>query len=391
MIDLTSKKFLITGGHMTPALAVVKELQKRGGGSFLWVGHKYSMEGDQQTSAEYSVVHDELNLPFFNLTTGKLYRTWFNKDFFKALFNVLKIPVGIMQAFWIVVGYRPSIIVSFGGYLAVPVVLAAWIMRIPIVTHEQTIVTGHANKFISRFANKIAISWRDSKSHFPQDKVVFTGNPIREAVFSPQHTSFQFQNNFPTLYITGGNQGAHIINTTVEEMIPKLLESWNIIHQTGRTSITNDYKQMTKLKESLKPEKKGRYEVRDYIGESEIGDALNKADVVISRAGANTICELLALQKRAILIPIPWAAFNEQLRNAQLLEKLGLGVIIRQKKLNKQNLTKEIQWSRECLEQNIDYKRESFDQMGEKVNRHVNLTAAESFVDVIFTCLEPSI
>src|SRR5437016_2502209 len=165
------KKVLITGGHLTPALAVLEELQSKKW-SVAYVGRKYALEGDTSFSAEYQVIHQK-DISFHNITTGRLQRSFTRF----TLLSLLKIPIGFLQSTFILLQERPSLVMSFGGYIAVPIVIVAWLCGIPIITHEQTIKPGLANRIIAWFADVICVSWKESASHFPAAKTVVTGNP----------------------------------------------------------------------------------------------------------------------------------------------------------------------------------------------------------------------
>lgn len=330
---MKKEKILITGGHLTPALAVLEELEKIGYKNFLWVGHKFTMINDKEPSFEYKTVTAK-NIPFFNLEAGKLYR----HPSLVGIRSFFKIPKGLFQAIDIIIKEKPDLIVSFGGYLALPIVIAGKFNGVKSVTHEQTITVGLSNKIISRLASQIYISWPQSKSFFPPSKTLLTGNPIRDSIYKINGELFEFGNNLPIIYITGGNQGSHIINTTIAEILSDLLPKYNIVHQCGTNTIFNDFQMLTELKEKLTPQEKSRYRIHANINEDEIGTILNKATLVIGRSGANTVYELLALKKFSILIPLPFSTHNEQFLNAKILSNIGLAEIIQQKDLMKDSL-----------------------------------------------------
>ncbi|MBI4999732.1 glycosyltransferase, partial [Candidatus Gottesmanbacteria bacterium] len=271
---------------------------------------------------------------------------------------------------------------SFGGYIALPVALAGWLLRIPIITHEQSVVPGLATKIISRIAYRVCVSWPQSLGFFPKEKTRLTGNPIRLAIFNFQFSIFnkipisQFPNKkLPLIYITGGNLGAHAINEVVANILPRLLEKYRIIHQCGDSQIYRDYGQLSVVSCQLSVEQRKRYLLTKYVESEDIGWVLNNADLVISRAGANTVTELAALAKPAIFIPLPWAGQQEQLANASLLEKIGSAVILPQEKLTGQSLYQCI----ESLIQNIDKYKEN----SKKAQKLVDLKAADKLVEVI--------
>ncbi len=234
--------------------------------------------------------------------------------------------------------FRPDMIVSFGGYLAPPVVIAGWLLGIPSITHEQTSVSGLANRVVGRFSKKVFISWPASAKYFPESKTVLTGLPLRKSIFLRDPDMFKFNNKLPTVYITGGKQGSHVINVAIAGKLAEFLEMVNIIHQTGENTETGD-NEMLRAKRDLLPEKlKERYVIRDFVFENEIGPVFGVSDIIISRAGAHIIYEILASGKPSILVPIPWSSHNEQLMNAKMVEQMGLGKVLEQKDLNSETL-----------------------------------------------------
>ena len=165
------------GGHFSPALAVIKQMPKDW--DVLLVGRKHTFEGDSALSLEYQTAQ-RLGLQFETITTGRLQRKLTRHTFS----SLVKMPVGMAQAKKILAKYKPDVVLSFGGYISVPVVLAAAIQRLPIIIHEQTLQAGLANKIAARFAAKICISWEESAKFFPRSKVILTGNPLREEFLS---------------------------------------------------------------------------------------------------------------------------------------------------------------------------------------------------------------
>jgi len=366
-IDDKPIRIVVTGGHYTPALAVIEALRPRGKFAFYWIGHRFSFTGEKIESPEYRAV-TALGIPFLNLRAGKLYRVRSPKA-------LLKVPFGFFHALYLLLKVRPKMIVSFGGYLAAPVVLAGFFLGIPSVTHEQTVVSGWANRFIARFARRVFISWKQSAVFFPRNKVVLTGNPLRKAIFKPMGKRFRFPERLPTIYITGGKQGAHVINEAVRSALSEFLDKYNVIHQTGASMSHRDYQKILVLRNQLPKELARRYVVQEYFGEKEIGAVFKACDFVVARAGANNVTELAALGKPAILIPIPWVSHNEQLRNAQMLERAGLAVILPQEKLTPDTLLEAV---RE-MAANLDHYRKK----GEKAKKLVDLSAADRIADEV--------
>lgn len=362
-------KIVFVGGHHTPALAVFAALHRKfkirnSKFEFFWIGHKYSMWGDKSVSAEYQEVTAR-GIPFFDLKAGKLYRT------FHPL-KLLRLPFGFLQAFYYLLKIRPQLIVSFGGYLAPPVVIAGWLLGIPSVTHEQTVVGGWANRLVARFAKKVFVTWEESLKFFPKEKTVVTGNPIRPAIFKKTQIHSP---KLKTLYVTGGKQGSHLINEVVREALPQLLKKYNVIHQCGRSSVYNDFDTLRSQLSTLKSDLRSRYLLKDYFTEEEIGAVFAIADVVVSRAGANIVYELAALGKPAILVPIPWVSHDEQRQNAQILVDAGLAVIIEEEDLTSQSLVAQI----DDLFANL----ERFKEGGQRARKLIKLDAAEKLADEI--------
>lgn len=328
-------RILITGSHFTPAIATIEELQKYSDTEIVYVGRKTTREGDSSMSVESQEL-PKLGVKFRTIITGRLQR---HLGLYTIL-SLLKIPVGFLQAFYIILSEKPDVILSFGGYVAVPLVIAGWLMSIPIIIHEQTLVTGLANKISSYFADKIATSFEGSNG-FPKNKVVLTGNPIRKSIIQPKEVKLESgysklfkiakQKKLPIIFVTGGNQGSRIINLAVEENLKKLLTIACVVHQTG----DSEYKDYERLKEFGSD----YYLVTKWVGD-EIGVLLKNTDLVVSRAGINTLLELSYLQKPALVIPLP--IHSEQNKNSHFFEKLGLAHVLHQKELVKDNLYKKI-------------------------------------------------
>jgi len=338
-------KIVITGGHHSSALPVIDKLKEKVSGvEIYWIGHKYSMKGDKNPTLEYREIND-LEIPFFDLKAGKVYKTY-------NLGRLVKVPLGFFQALYFLTKIKPDVILSFGGYIAAPVVIAGSVLRIPSLTHEQTVTVGYSNKLISFFAKKVMISWEDSRKYFPKRKVIFTGIPLRNSIFKISSDSFVTKNDLPTIYISAGKTGSHIINETVSSGLQDLLSFCNVIHQCGDNSVYEDAKKLDKQYKEIKDYVKGKYFLRKFVLENEIGEAYMKADLVVSRSGAHTTAEILALKKPSLLIPIPWVSHNEQYKNAEMLKKAGLTEILEQKDLSPQNFLDKIKY---CLERKDSY------------------------------------
>jgi len=367
------RRIVITGGHLTPALAVIDELVKRGGWEILFIGRKYAMEGDKTPSIEAGII-PKRGIWFVAINAGRVQR-YFTRYTILAL---LKIPLGFFQAFYHLARFKPVVILSFGGYVSVPVVLAGWLLRIPAITHEQTVVRGLATRVNTLFAKKIAVSWSQTLNQLPAKKTVLTGNPIRQEIFRVNEKLWRilkFEKDLPLILVTGGNQGSHLINQEVKGALPELVKRYNIFHQCGHIAIFGDYEQLLEVRKKLSPILKGRYHFKKYVAGEEWSTLLRKADLVISRAGANITTELAALGKPAVLIPLPWLYQDEQTKNAQMLVEVGMAEILPQKELSAKTLSRSI----DKMIANLDkYKKNAA-----KAKKLVKLDAAKRIVDLV--------
>ncbi|RJR28081.1 UDP-N-acetylglucosamine--N-acetylmuramyl-(pentapeptide) pyrophosphoryl-undecaprenol N-acetylglucosamine transferase [candidate division WWE3 bacterium] len=320
-------KIVMTGGHHSSALPIIRELRKKDPDiKIYWFGHRHSMRGDRNDTLEYIEV-TELGIPFFELKAGKFYKTF-------SVSHWIKIPLGFIQAFYLLMKIKPDLIFSFGGYLAVPVVVAGRALGIRSFTHEQTVVAGYANKLISLFSDKIFVSWKESVKYFPESKVVFSGLPLRESILYQNTSNFDLHNDMPTVLVIAGKTGSVKINNLIEENMERLLSRYNLIHQCGDHSEFKSYELLSNKYKKIQNKVYGNYFLRKFIFDNEIGEAYGKASVVVSRAGAHTVAELITLNKTCVLIPIPWVSHNEQYLNAKILEKKGIGVILEEDYLN---------------------------------------------------------
>lgn len=310
-----SMRILITGAHLTPALAVIEDFKKYPDLEIVYVGRKTTREGDSSPSAESQIL-PKMGVKFIPIITGRLQKAL-------SIYTIpsfLKIPIGFSQAIWIILKLRPDVVLSFGGYVSVPVVIVSWLFSIPVILHEQTLAAGLANKISSIFANKIAISF-PKQYPYPSSKVVVTGNPIRQEIQNSKRSS---KHHLPLILITGGNQGSHAINLAVEDSLNGLVKIAQVIHQTGDSKY-RDFERL-KLLES------GNYSVAKWI--DNMGQVMAEADLVVSRAGMNTLTELAYLKKPALLIPFPYLYKDEQNVNANYFAKTGMVKILPQSKLS---------------------------------------------------------
>lgn len=371
-------KILITGAHFTPAQAVIEELQKVGGSEdkqslrpdglrriresdknsiftgarerlgddqieIVYVGRKYTQEGDSTLSVESQVL-PKLGVKFIPIVAGRLRRL----VEFGTIVSFFKIPIGFVQSFFYVLKEQPDVVLSFGGYVAVGSVFSAWLLNIPVIIHEQTLVTGLANRFSNLFASKIAVTF-DKEYSFNKNKMILTGNPMRKELVGKgpegpngpegpeviELLKIQWKEKLPLIYITGGNQGSVIINNAVSPSLDELTQKAVVVHQTGDSKY-NEYEKQVEIRKGLKF--KERYLVQKWFDAKEVAVIFRNADLVISRAGANTLLELAYFGIPTIVIPLPYLSNDEQNVNAKFFEKLGLVQILSQKSLSPEKL-----------------------------------------------------
>jgi UDP-N-acetylglucosamine--N-acetylmuramyl-(pentapeptide) pyrophosphoryl-undecaprenol N-acetylglucosamine transferase len=287
-------------------------------------------------------------------------------------------------------------VLSFGGYVSAPIVVAAALSRLPIVIHEQTHHAGLANRLAAKFAVKICISWDDSQKFFPPEKTLLTGNPLRKEFLSaqslkpphPAHAMIKkvLQNlpkgalittnrKTPTIYITGGSAGAHGINVLIEGCLERLLTHYNVVHQTGDASEYKDYDRLKLFAETLPEASQKRYTLFKFIEPENVADHLSEADLVISRSGINTVTELLFLGKPSILIPLPYGQHNEQQTNALFVKAQGLAEVIEQYHIDSNFLLARI----DTMMQNLS----TYKKHGETAKALIRIDAAEKIIAVV--------
>ena len=313
------KKIVLTGGgsagHVTPNIALVPKLRELGF-DILYIGSQKGIEKD--------IIQKE-NITFKSISSGKL-RRYFDIKNFTDPFRVVK---GVFDARSILKKYRPDIVFSKGGFVTVPVVLAAHMLKIPVVIHESDISPGLANKISSKYADKICCNFPETLAHIPKDKAVLTGCPIRSELLSGDPDKAReftgLNRDKPVILVIGGSLGAVSINTVVRDSLNELLSKFSIIHICGKGNVDNNIDLLG-------------YVQYEYVT-SQLKDIFALADIVISRAGANAICELLALQKLNILVPLSAkASRGDQILNAASFKKQGFSYVLDDEELNKDSL-----------------------------------------------------
>jgi UDP-N-acetylglucosamine--N-acetylmuramyl-(pentapeptide) pyrophosphoryl-undecaprenol N-acetylglucosamine transferase len=325
---MSGMKIAITGGHPAPALAVIEEARadkQFKDIKFLFIGRRYNNERESTDSYEYKEA-TRLGITFENLRTGRLTRIVSPR----TAKSMALIPKGMFDAYHILKRHKPDRVLSFGGYIALPVAYAARALGIPVYTHEQTIHPGIASRLIAKVAKRILVSFPESAPFFPTDKTVVTGNPVRRNVFEINIKPFALPKDVPVLYVTGGSLGSHSVNVHIEALLPRLVEQYGVIHQIGNVKEYDDYETMLAARRKLPEALRERYIPVEHLTSEEIGYVYANSSMVIGRSGANTVFELLMLEKPSVLIPLPWSAHDEQRRQARVLEQAGVAEVFEQ-------------------------------------------------------------
>lgn len=310
------KKIVLTGGgtagHVTPNIALLPQLIQH---SFdiCYIGSYHGIEKELIEAA---------NIPYYGISSGKL-RRYID---LKNLSDPFKVVKGLGQSIRLLRKIKPDIVFSKGGFVSVPVVLAARFCHIPVIIHESDITPGLANKLAIPFAKKVCCNFPETLQYLPKDKALLTGSPIRQELLSGNAENARSYCHFhaekPVLLVIGGSTGSKIINETIRAQLPTLLKNYQVIHLCGKGN----------LDESLMHT--AGYAQFEYISQ-QLKDMFALSDIVISRAGANSICELLALHKPNILIPLSAAASRgDQILNAKSFAKQGFSYVIEEENLS---------------------------------------------------------
>jgi len=314
-----------TGGHIFPLISIAREIKNiQTSSEIFYIGPK-----DPFARGAFN----KENIPVKIISSGKIRRYFSFGTIFQNIIDIfIKIPFGFLESLIYLQKIKPESILSKGGYGTIPVVFAGKLLGIPIFLHESDSIAGLANKITGRFARTIFVSFPiEQIKNLPQNKLVFTGNPIRESILSGNLEDakkiFNLQGIKPILLVLGGSQGSMRINTIILENRDYLLEKFEIIHQTGRI----DYNRVIK-------EKNENYHVYDFLNEEAMANALFCCACIISRAGSGSISEISAVGKPSILIPLPEAAQNHQIHNASIYEKYGACISIKEEDFTKERL-----------------------------------------------------
>ncbi len=359
MQNRINKKILVTGGgsggHLFSAQTLIQAMLDEymiSPENIVYIGGDLGMENEKDGHSIEQKQMRGKDFKVYFIRAGKLQR----RISFNTLKLLLRSILGFIDSYKILRKERPSIVISTGGFVSVPVCLISKCLNIPIYLHEQTAAVGLANKIVGRIAKEIYVSFKTSLEYFPKGKCIHTGNILRRNIFQKEATSNTdkdiidlFRQNKPTIYISGGSLGSHSINMKVLSQLDILLEEYCILLQTGDNEELKDFDLAEEKKSKLDEEKSRRFLPLKYVNSENIGYVFNNMNMFIGRSGANTVYELGVLKKYALLIPIPWVTHNEQYLNAKVLENIGTAKILEEKYLKDTDLLSEIKQFKEQI------------------------------------------
>jgi UDP-N-acetylglucosamine--N-acetylmuramyl-(pentapeptide) pyrophosphoryl-undecaprenol N-acetylglucosamine transferase len=350
-----------TGGHLFPALAVAEAFRERDPETqIVFVGSRKGLEASLVARQGYELKAIEV-------------AAWKGKGVVGKLGSLLAIPKSLCQSWRLLRSVQPGLVLGVGGYASGPVVLAAWAMGFRTAIHEQNSFPGLSNRILGRFVDRVFISFEDSGAHFPRRNTALTGNPVRKKLRRASGASQDQGEKDFTLFIFGGSQGAHRLNQAMEESLPHLRDlkgKMRIIHQTG--DLDYDYVRTFYQKEGVAAE------VHRFVHDME--QAYRVADLILCRAGATTLFELMAMGKAAILVPYPYAANDHQTLNAKALVNAGAALMVANADLNGEVLSRLVRKLKEDPERRK--------RMGERAAALAQPGAAEKIVDLCYRMVE---
>jgi UDP-N-acetylglucosamine--N-acetylmuramyl-(pentapeptide) pyrophosphoryl-undecaprenol N-acetylglucosamine transferase len=301
----TSKVIVITGSHHTPAIELIHQLREDP--TINWTINYFGHIFPRESHIKNTII-PQLNVNFMNIDSGKFDR----HNFLTTMAGFSRTIKSLFRCYFILKKIKADIVVSFGGYVSVPVIIASYFCRLPSITHEQTHTISLSTRINSYFTNLVALSFKSTLSNTPisPKKIIVTGNLLRREIFNNHTTTFKsIANNlkkYPLIYVTGGNQGSVFINQLISQLVPELSKKYTVIHQTGSNYIG--------------PSSPNYFPV-EFVEAADIGWVLNNCSLIISRSGANICQEIELFKIPRILIPLPDTQQNEQLLNAKWLQQ----------------------------------------------------------------------
>lgn len=367
-----------TGGHIFPLIAVGREIKK-------------SLAPQEKLTIYYLGPKDEIpdllltqeGIKVKRIFAGKIRRYFGFLPLLQNLIDIiLKIPLGVLQTFFYVFLWNPSLIFSKGGYGSLPTVISGWILGIPIFLHESDTAPGLANRFLSRFCLEVFVSFPVQKTEFfTSQKMISVGNPVRLEVLEGSKTEadkfFRITQKKPVVLVLGGSQGSQRINDILLQILPDFLKNFELIHQTGG----RNFKQAAgEAKAMVSKEQEKYYHPLGFFNEPELTLAYQAADLIVSRAGSGSIFEIAALGKPSILLPLPESAQNHQVKNAYAYAETEAALVIEQSNLTPYFFLDRIKY--------LFSRPEELAEMAQKAKNFSRPRAAKIIAEYILTYLQ---
>jgi UDP-N-acetylglucosamine--N-acetylmuramyl-(pentapeptide) pyrophosphoryl-undecaprenol N-acetylglucosamine transferase len=311
-----------TGGHIYPIVAVVRELKKKYGGNV-----KLSYLGPKDNFCKVVLAKEQVKVR--TIMAGKMRRYGNPLSIAQNIIDMfIKIPFGVLQSFFLLFFINPDAVLSKGGYGSFPVAIAAWVLRIPLFLQESDIIAGLAVKKTARYATKIFVSFPNTQGFLAQ-KMILSGNPVRAEISNGSKDgavkALGIKGGRPIILVIGGSQGAQRINDKILDAMPDLLKAYEIIHIVGPRNLDQLNKESRIMAQESDLE---YYHSLGFANEKTMADVYAAADLIVSRAGSGSIFEIAAVKKPSILIPLPEAAQNHQVKNAYAYARTGAALVM---------------------------------------------------------------
>jgi UDP-N-acetylglucosamine--N-acetylmuramyl-(pentapeptide) pyrophosphoryl-undecaprenol N-acetylglucosamine transferase len=365
-----------TGGHTLPVLAVIKSFEKIDkNSSVIFIGSRFGVEAN---------LIPKMGIKYYGISTGKFRRYHKSKilnlidptTVVKNLTDFFRFLSGIKEARKILVHEKPNVVFAKGGYVSLPVGIAARLLKIPVVIHESDVVMGMANRRMASFAAKICVAFPPKYyEDLPEDKLVETGNPVREDVLMGDGEKLKreigFSKNLKTLLILGGSQGSQFINETILEILRDLVEECQVLWIAGE----RDYDFISYNLKEMDKEVQAKVKVYGFVT-SELADIYSASDLVITRSGSNVLFELAALGKPAIFIPHDVSPGGHQFQNARVFSRSGAGFVMPQSDLNGKKLLRQISY--------LLKNEKEMQNLSEGIKKFADLSSAGKVANVIY-------
>lgn len=339
-----------TGGSVAPLLAIYDELKEEGEFEFLWLGTKF---GPERAMVERERIK-------FRAISGGKWRRYFS---LKNLVDVFKIKIGFFEALFIMLKWRPDLVMSAGSFISTPVVWAAWLLGAKVLVHQQDIRPGLANRLMALFAKVVTVTFEESLKDYGK-KAVWTGNPIRKQL-TVNNSQLTINKDLPVVLVLGGGTGAEAINKLVEKSLGQLTKFCQVVHVTGKNKgIRNEELGMR------------NYTKYEFLAADKMAEAMKAADLVITRAGMSFLTELSYLGKPSIIIPIP---NSHQEANAEYFKNKKAAIVARQKYLTPENFT--------LMVKDMLADKENLEKLSDKMKRAMKPGANQAIVKLIYEIL----